>query len=104
VLIVEPPPAPEPRSDVPKTAFWAGLRLGWTVPFGNVWVDGYDYGGGLYYRQREFSDYAASGPSAELDVGMRLSRRYNVFALWERASLGTGNSASPPIPTAWAFS
>jgi hypothetical protein len=39
-------------------------------------------------------DYASSGPMFELNAGMRLSRAYTVFALWERAQLGSGNNNS----------
>jgi len=92
-LIYEPPPPPEPRHIAPKTAFWAGARVGWFVPFGNVWADG--------TRLSEFlveldgvpwSDYASSGLMFEIDVGARISRNYNVFALWERGELGAGSA------------
>lgn len=90
-LFVEPPPPPEPAHHVPRSAFWAGARLGWLAPFGSLWVDGFDYGNGIWYRRRSFADYASSGPSLELNLGARVSHRYNVFALWEHASLGTGS-------------
>jgi len=81
-----------PSYVAPKTAFWAGLRLAYFVPFGTLWFDGnYDGLGGLAYRRRMFSAYASPGPAAEVDVGARLGRRYNIFAMWERASLGAGN-------------
>jgi hypothetical protein len=100
--IYEPPPPPTleapapppltPNYVAPKTAFWAGLRVSYFVPFGTLWFDGaYDGVGGLTYRRRLFSAYASPGPAAEVDLGARLGRRYNVFALWEHASLGTGN-------------
>jgi hypothetical protein len=38
-----------------------------------------------------WNDYASSGPVLELNAGARLSRNYMVFALWERAWLGSGN-------------
>jgi hypothetical protein len=86
--LYEPPPPPTlPRNAPPKTAFWAGLRLGAMIPFGNLWVDGFD----RYYRRRSFTDYASPGPVFQIDVGARLARRYNVFAFWEHASLGTGS-------------
>jgi hypothetical protein len=67
--------------------------VGWLAPFGSLWIDGYGYdnAGGLYYRRRAFTDYASAGPATEIDVGVRLSRRYNVFALWEHGFLGKGN-------------
>jgi hypothetical protein len=90
----EPPPPPPrrlPRKAPPRTAFWIGARAAWFIPFGSVWLDGADYGGGLFFRRRSFADYASPGPSGELDVGARLGRRYNLFGLWEHATLGTGS-------------
>jgi hypothetical protein len=84
---LEPLPPPEPRHLAPRTALWLGARVGWFVPFGDVWarpsrtsIDGVPW-----------SDYASSGPMFELDVGARLSRNYSLFALWERAQLGSGD-------------
>jgi hypothetical protein len=85
--VVEPPPPPEPHHIAPRTALWLGARVGWFIPFGNVWarrtsdvtVDGVPW-----------RDYSTSGPMFELDAGVRLSRNYNLFALWERAQLGAG--------------
>lgn len=92
VVTTEPPPPIEPSYLAPKTAFWAGLRLAYFVPFGTLWFDGSDVGqGGLVYRRRLFSAYASSGPAAEVDIGARVGRRYNFFAMWEHASLGTGD-------------
>lgn len=95
----EPPPPPEARHLAPRLSLWLGARLGWFFPFGNAWADGPDSGttGGLPYYTLEgkpWRDYATSGPMFELDVGMRLSRSYTVFALWERAQLGSGNDES----------
>lgn len=82
----------------PKRSLWVGARLGWFFPFGNVWADAATagQGGQQYYvlRGRPWRDYASSGPMFELDVGMRLSRAYTVFVLWERAQLGSGNHES----------
>lgn len=87
----EPPPPHEPTHRVPRSALWAGLRLSWLSPLGSLWLDGFDYGRGIYYQRRSFADYASAGPALELDLGARLSRHYNVFALWEHATLGTGS-------------
>lgn len=88
----EAPPPLKPNYLAPKTAFWAGLRVSYFVPFATLWFDGsYDGQGGLSYRRRLFSAYASPGPAAQIDIGARLGRRYNVFATWEHASLGTGN-------------
>jgi hypothetical protein len=92
ILVYEPPPPPKPRHRSPQTAFWVGARLGWFVPFGNLWFDGYAISRDeIAYLRRSFQDYASSGPLFEIDVGARLGRRYNLFALWERASLGAGD-------------
>ena len=86
--LYEPPPPPVlPRDAPPRTALWVGARLGVLIPFGNLWVDGFS----SYYRRRAFSDYASPGPVFEIDLGARLARHYNVFALWEHAALGTGS-------------
>jgi hypothetical protein len=85
--VFEPPPPPEPHHIAPRTALWIGVRAGWFIPFGNVWArrtSNVDVTG-VPWR-----DYASSGPMFEFDVGARLSRNYNVFALWERAQLGSG--------------
>lgn len=95
----EPPPPPEPHHLAPRMSLWLGARLGWFFPFGNVWADGPDAGPqndqGYYVLEgKPWRDYATSGPMFELDVGLRLSRSYTVFVLWERAQLGSGNDDS----------
>ncbi|MFO0568341.1 MAG: hypothetical protein U0263_21955 [Polyangiaceae bacterium] len=65
------------------------MRLGYFVPFGNLW---YQYQGPNSYDNVKWSEYASSGPLWELDVGMRFSRNYNVLFTWERASLGAGSA------------
>ena len=37
-LVGEPPPPPEPRHIAPRTALWLGARVGWFIPFGDVWA------------------------------------------------------------------
>jgi hypothetical protein len=64
--------------------------LGWFIPFGNAWSRGTPNGPIVDLRGVRFRDYVGSGPMFELDAGARLSRHYNVFALWERAQLGAG--------------
>jgi hypothetical protein len=76
----------------PKTSFWIGARVGWFLPFGNVFARGRPSQGLLLLEGVPWSDYASSGPMFEIDVGMRLARNYNLFLLWERAELGTGDS------------
>jgi hypothetical protein len=93
-LIPEPPPPPQPRHQAPREALWFGARLGWWVPFGDLWGDcvEYDSYGCRTVAAVPFDDYASSGPMFELDVGARLGRNYNVYALWERAQLGAGSN------------
>jgi hypothetical protein len=92
--IYEPPPPPKPRHVAPKYSFWVGARLGWFVPFGDLWAQSVPGSGGRSFEGVGFSEYASSGPMFEVDVGARLGRHYNVFLAWERAMLGTG-SAEP---------
>ena len=84
--VFEPPPPPEPHHLAPRTALWVGARAGWFIPFGDVWARPTRTG----VNGVPWNDYASSGPMFELDAGLRLSRNYSVFALWERASLGSG--------------
>lgn len=97
-MVYEPPPPPEPHHIAPRTSLWLGLRAGWFIPFGNVWAhdSGPDQYGDAILQGVPWSRYASSGPMFELDVGMRVARSYNVFALWERASLGAGSSKTEP--------
>jgi len=95
-LIWEPPPPPEPRHVAPRTSFWLGARVGWFVPFGNLFALGETQGNFIVQRGVAWSDYASSGPMFEIDIGARISRHYNVFGLWERAELGAGD-ASPDL-------
>lgn len=75
-----------------------GARLGWFFPFGNVWARAVPVstagGTGYVLEGVPWRDYASSGPMFELNVGVRLSRSYALFALWERAQLGSGRSES----------
>ncbi len=69
--------------------------MGYFIPFGNAWARGtQDGAGNLNLRGVPWRDYVGSGPVFELDAGVRLARNYNVFALWERAQLGSGNGDS----------
>ena len=94
----EPPPPPESRHVAPLSSLWLGARVGWFVPFGNVWARAEPTATSGSYAMRgvPWSDYASSGPVLELDAGVRLSRAYTVFALWERAQLGSGDYESGP--------
>ncbi|HEY8947063.1 MAG TPA: hypothetical protein VIM73_22620 [Polyangiaceae bacterium] len=92
-LIWEPPPPPETRHVAPKTSLWLGARAGWFMPFGYVYARAVEIAPNVYESQRvSWSDYAASGPLLELNVGARLARNYAVFALWERGQLSTGDA------------
>ena len=96
----EPPSPPEPRHAAPLNSLWLGARVGWFVPFGNVWARAEPVttseGTGYLLRGVPWSDYASSGPVLELDAGVRLSRAYTVFGLWERAQLRGGDRESGP--------
>lgn len=84
----EPPPPPEPHHLAPRTSLLLGARVGWFIPFGDVWARRTS---NVSVAGVPWSDYASSGPMFELNLGARLSRNYMVFALWERAWLGSGN-------------
>jgi len=92
----EPPPPPEKRHVAPSSALWLGARVGWLFPFGNLWAvaEPVATSGGYQLRGVPWRDYASSGPMFELNAGLRLSRAYTVFALWERAQLGSGENES----------
>lgn len=88
----EPPPPPQPHHRAPKTSLWVGARLGWFLPFGNVWARAMPQGSYYALQGVPWSDYAASGTMIEGDVGLRLGRNYNLFLGWERAQLGAGKA------------
>lgn len=92
--VYEPPPPPAPRHLAPRQSLWLGARMGWFVPFGDLW--GYCIND-AYMRcaqvdAKPWRHYAGPGPMLELDLGARLGRHYNVFALWERSVLGIGSA------------
>jgi hypothetical protein len=92
--LAEPVPPPEPRHHSPNRSLWLGVRSGWFVPFGDLWGScaAYDISGNCVNVQGvRWRGYAQNGALLELDAGVRLSRSYNVFALWERAWLTTGS-------------
>lgn len=88
--VFEPPPPPEPHHIAPRTSLWLGARVGWFIPFGSAWARGTPLGQNLNLKGVPWRDYVSAGPMFEVDVGARLSRNYNLFALWERAQLGAG--------------
>lgn len=91
----EPPPPPESRHIAPLQSLWVGARIGWFIPFGNLWARAEPASGsGYVLRGVPWSDYASSGPMFELNAGVRLSRAYTVFGLWERVQLGSGENES----------
>jgi hypothetical protein len=94
--IFEPPPPPVPRHVAPRMSLWLGARLGWFVPFGSAYAQGVvDEASGIpVLVSVPWKHYVSSGPSFELNAGARISRNYNLFALWERAELGSGSTES----------
>ncbi|HEX6277933.1 MAG TPA: hypothetical protein VFZ53_33045, partial [Polyangiaceae bacterium] len=88
--VFEPPPPPVARHVAPSTALWAGVRLGWFLPFGYVYARNV---GGAYgtFQRIPWDWYAGSGLMIEGDIGARLGRNYTIFALWERAQLSAGD-------------
>jgi len=94
----EPPPPPAKRHLAPSSSLWLGARVGWFIPFGNVWARAEPAAGssGYVLRGVPWSDYASSGPMLELNAGWRLSRAYTVFGLWERAQLRSGDDEGGP--------
>ncbi|MEO7036433.1 MAG: hypothetical protein ABI548_20990 [Polyangiaceae bacterium] len=90
--VFEPPAPPEPHHVAPRTALWLGARVGLFVPFGSAFARGTaDGAGNVNLKGVPWTNYVGTGPMFELDAGARLSRSYNVFALWERAQLSSGN-------------
>jgi hypothetical protein len=92
----EPPPPPPIHHLAPLSSLWLGARLGWFFPFGNIFAQAQPAttgAGSSYVLQAvRWRDYASSGPTFELDAGVRVSRGYTAFALWERAQLGAGSN------------
>jgi hypothetical protein len=72
------------------------VRLGWFVPFGSAYAQGVLAEGSSIpvLVAVPWRDYVSSGPSFELNAGVRLARNYNAFVLWERAQLGSGSAES----------
>lgn len=95
--VYEPPPPPKPRHVAPKYSLWLGARLGWFIPFGNLWAEG-DANGQLV-DEVKWSQFASAGPMFELDAGARLGRYYTLFLLWERAQLGAGDEKIAALGT-----
>jgi hypothetical protein len=95
---VDPPLPPVPKHTAPARSLWAGVKVGWAFPLGDLWLDGSHTLNGVYVlERRSFADFASSGPKTELDVGVRLARRYNVLAHWEYVNLGEGRLLSDEL-------
>ncbi len=87
-----PPPPLPPEHVAPSTSLWLGARAGWLFPLGSLWQDGELLSGACcVYHNRGWDDFANSGPMLEIDLGARLARTYNVFALWEFGLLRDGD-------------
>jgi hypothetical protein len=96
------PPPPKPHHVAPLRSLVLGARIGWFFPFGNVWARARPVttvlGSGYVLESVPWRDYASSGPMLELNAGLRLARAYTVFALWERAQLGSGRDETDGKP------
>ena len=92
--MLEPPPPPEPRHVAPRTALWASVRLGWFFPFASAYATGVKDPDAniIYLTPVPWTKYVHSGPSFELDIGARLARNYNAFALWQRTQFRAGST------------
>ncbi len=89
---IEPPDGTKPDHRAPKYALTLGARVGWLIPSGNLWHDGFIVDRiCCLYESRAWDDVASPGPMLELDAGARISRNYVVFGFWEFASLGKGD-------------
>ncbi len=85
------------QSIVPDYSFWLGAGAGWTLPFGDLWGScaGFDsFGRCASVTGVPTHDYVAQGPALELDLGARVARNYNIYALWEHSWLGAGSATS----------
>ena len=82
--------ASTPRASADR-ALWVGARAGVFVPYGGLYAE-------RNLVTRSFRDVAAGGPSIEIDVGARLTRRWVGFGFAQYAMLGSG------MPSALIFS
>lgn len=95
--VYEPPPPPEPTHVAPAYAIWLGIRGGWLWPAGNLWGRCVTYYQGSCDRAVTVSTqtFVDDGLMLEVDAGVRLGRRYNLFVAWERAQLDGGGKRFP---------
>ncbi len=81
----------------PDYSLWLGAGLGWTLPFGSLWgkcAQADAYGECILADGVSTHDYVRQGPAAELDLGARLARHYNLYGLWEHSWLGAGSATT----------
>lgn len=97
-----PPPPPEEPHFAPQSSFWLGARLGWFFPFGSAWARAVPVttsaGSAYTLESVAWRDYVTSGPMLEMNVGLRFARSYSLFAVWERAQLGSGRASTDGEP------
>ncbi len=101
-----PPPPPvayyerpsEPYTHAPRFSLWTGARLGY-MGFGGGFYGGTNSGG--EYTETT-GNLVSPGPSLQLDVGVRLGRRYVPFVFYEHDFLRAGRRFAGDDATAYS--
>ena len=78
----------EPPVHAPRFSLWTGARLGY-MGFGGAYYGGYNTPSGNEFTETT-GNLVTPGPSLQLDVGVRLGRRYIPFVFWEHDFLRPG--------------
>jgi hypothetical protein len=88
----------EPYTHAPRFSLWTGARLGYM-----------GFGGGFYGGTNNAGEYTETtgnlvspGPSLQLDVGVRLGRRYVPFVFYEHDFLRAGRRFAGDDATAYS--
>ena len=85
-----PPSGPQARR-VKDVSVMLGMRAGLFLPAGGLYAD-------RFLVTTPFRDVATAGPAFELDLGARFVRHFVVYALFEQAFLGRGDSVAWSAP------
>jgi hypothetical protein len=97
VMYIERPA--EPAVHAPRYSLWVGGRLGY-MGFGGGFYGAYDASGNEYTETT--GNLVTPGPSIQLDVGVRLGRRYVPFVFYERDFLRPGRRFDGDSATAYS--